>query len=215
MKSTHERSIAIYGAGGFGREIFPLVRAQYGDAGTKIVLVDDEIADGKLILTFDDFLNLQGHQKYFVIAISNSKVRESLAERCIASGIAPLEVRSENVVTLDDVQIGQGAILCSFSHLTSTIRIGNYFHANHHSYISHDCIVGDFVTLAPGAKVNGNIHIGDHAYVGSGAVIKQGTPDRPRLIGRGAVIGMGAVVTRDVGDGEIVVGNPARPIVAR
>lgn len=54
--------------------------------------------------------------------------------------------------------------------------------------------------------------IGDGAYIGTGAVIKQGTPDRPLRIGAGAVVGMGAVVTRDVAPGMTVVGNPARPL---
>ena len=210
--APYRRAIAIYGASGFGREVLPLVRAQYGKAGTRIAFVDDGAADGDRILTFADFLSGAETERFFVIAIANSTIREKLAKRCLAAGIAPLAVRASNVVTLDDVTIGEGSVMCSFSHLTSGIRIGRYFHANHHSYVSHDCVVGDFVTLAPGSKINGNVHLDDHAYVGSGAVIKQGTPERPRRIGRGAVIGMGAVVTRDVAPGETVVGNPARPI---
>lgn len=215
MKVRGPRLIAIYGASGFGREVLPLVRAQHGDKDSRIVFVDDTAADGDRVLAFDDFLRESEQDKYFVIAIANSAIRERLAKRCLDAGVAPLDVRAANVVTLDDVEIGEGAILCSFSHLTSTIRIGRFFHANNHSYVAHDCVVGDFVTLAPGAKINGNVHLDDHTYVGSGAVIKQGTPDRPRRIGRGAVIGMGAVVTRDVAAGETVVGNPARPMAPR
>ncbi|MEO2037445.1 MAG: DapH/DapD/GlmU-related protein, partial [Martelella sp.] len=77
-----------------------------------------------------------------------------------------------------------------------------------YAYIEHDCVIGDFVTLAPGAKVNGNITIGDHVYIGSGAVIRQGT-----TIGPGATIGMGAVVLRDVPPGVTVVGNPAKALL--
>ncbi len=40
--------------------------------------------------------------------------------------------------------------------------------------------------------------LNDHAYIGTGAVIKQGTPDKPLMIGKGAVVGMGAVVTKSV-----------------
>ena len=58
----------------------------------------------------------------------------------------------------------------------------------------------------------GNVHIRNYAYIGAGAVIKQGMPDRPLVIGEGAVVGMGAVVTKDVAPYELVVGNPARPL---
>ena len=114
---------------------------------------------------------------------------------------------------MDDVTIGEGAILSPFVTITSNVRIGRHFHANLYSYIEHDCIVGDFVTLAPGAHVNGNIVLEDHAYVGSGAVIKHGLPGKPIVIGRGAVVGAGAVVTKSVPPGVTVVGNPARPLV--
>ncbi|WP_082376629.1 acetyltransferase [Ahrensia marina] len=109
---------------------------------------------------------------------------------------------------MDNVIIGDGACLSPFVTLTSNIRIGKCFHANLYSYVEHDCTIGDFVTLAPGAKVNGDITIGDNAYIGSGAVIRQGI-----TIGSGATVGMGAVVVRDVPPEATVVGNPAKLLV--
>ena len=109
-------------------------------------------------------------------------------------------------------RIGAGAILCPFVTLTSNIRIGEHFHANLYSYVEHDCVIGDFVTFAPGVQCNGNVLIEDHAYIGAGAILRQGRPDSPLVIGRGAIVGMGAVVTRNVAPGSTVVGNPARPL---
>jgi acetyltransferase-like isoleucine patch superfamily enzyme len=94
--------------------------------------------------------------------------------------------------------------------LTSNIRIGKHFHANLYSYVEHDCVIGDYVTLAPGVKCNGNVVVEDHAYIGTGAIIKQGQPRQPLVIGRGAVVGMGAVVTKSVPPWATVVGSPAR-----
>src|SRR3546814_1294848 len=98
---------------------------------------------------------------------------------------------------------------------SSDLKIGLGFHANIYSYVAHDSVIGDYVTFAPGVMCNGNVMIEDHAYLGTGAIIRQGEPGRPLVIGRGAVVGMGAVVTKNVAPGATVVGNPARPLEKR
>lgn len=188
----------------------PLLRAQY--PATELVFIDDGKAPGQVnghdIVTWTDFLKRQADQKAANIAIAASHIRQTLAEKCAAANIPLIEARAASVVQMDEVIIGNGACLSPFVALTSNIRIGRCFHANLYSYVEHDCVIGDFVTFAPGAKVNGNVTIGDHAYIGSGAIIRQGL-----TIGAGAVVGMGAVVTRDVPPGVTVVGNPAKPLI--
>lgn len=212
MKS---RGIAVYGASGMGREVMPLVKAQYGGPDVDLFYVDDGVPEGNGIISFATFLSLPYPEKFAAIAIANSSIREKLALRCSAAGVASIHVQAQNAVLLDNVAIGEGALLCNFTHITSDVQIGRHFHANFYAYVAHDCVIGDFVTFGPGAKCNGNVHIEDHAYIGSGAVLKQGRPGVPRRIGRGAVVGMGAVVTRDVPAGVTVVGNPARPLIHR
>ncbi len=56
------------------------------------------------------------------------------------------------------------------------------------------------------------MHVHDYVYVGTGAIIKNGTKDKPLVIGEGSIIGMGAVVIKDVEPYTTVVGNPARTI---
>lgn len=205
---------AVYGASGYGREVMPLLRARDDIETDRLVFIDDALAgttiNGYPVYSYADFLVLPAESKFVSLAIANSAIREKLAEQCARDGIGFLEVKAANAVVLDQVSVGEGAILNPFVTLTSNIRIGRHFHANLYSYVAHDCIIGDFVTFAPGVKCNGNVRIEDHAYIGTGAVIKQGRPDAPLVIGKGAVVGMGAVVTKSVPPGITVVGNPAR-----
>ena len=209
-----QQLIGIYGASGFGRELLPLVREQYPEAS--ICFVDDGSQDEELngykIYNYEAYLGLAPKDKAVVIAIADSRIREILVAKCSKDNIAVLSAKASNSIVLDAVDIGEGSVLCHFTQLTSNIKIGKQFHANIYSYIAHDCVIGDYVTFAPRVSCNGNIHIHDHAYIGTGAVIKQGTPDNPLIIGKGAIVGMGAVVTKDVPAGAVVVGNPARPL---
>ncbi|WP_368559887.1 acetyltransferase [Acinetobacter indicus] len=207
--------IGVYGASGFGKEVMPLARQQYPTLEKQqFVFIDDSGAgtslNGYQVLSYEDFLKYPDQKKAVTIAIANSQVREKLVKRLTEDQIQHLNIHASNTVILDEVQIGEGSLLCPFTCLTSNIKIGKFFHANIYSYVAHDCVIGDYVTFAPGVKCNGNIHIEDHAYIGTGAVIKQGTPDQPLVIGKGAVVGMGAVVTKSVPPGVTVIGNPAR-----
>ena len=208
---------AIYGASGCGRGVMPLARDQLRRQCIpcdRLVFVDDNpesaLVNNQRVIRYAEFITVEATARFAVLAVANSAIRERLADRCATDGVQPWSVSAANVVVMDQVQLGEGAILSPFVSLTSNIHIGRHFHANLYSYVEHDCLIGDFVTFAPGVKCNGNVVIEDHAYIGAGAVIKQGRPGQPLVIGRGAVVGMGAVVTRDVPAGATVVGNPAK-----
>jgi sugar O-acyltransferase (sialic acid O-acetyltransferase NeuD family) len=168
--------------------------------------------NGYPLISESDFFSLDCEERLFNVAIADSRAREAIAQRCIANGAQPMTVRATNSVLYDNNNIGDGAIICAFSTITSNARIGRFFHSNLYSYVAHDCVIGDYVTFAPNVHCNGNVHIKDHAYIGSGAIMKQGRVEKPLVIGEGAVVGMGAVVTKDVMPYTTVVGNPARPL---
>ncbi len=211
---------AIYGASGCGRSIMPVARQQLHGQGidpSRLVFIDDADTDLPVndhrVLTYQDFLNETATGPFVAIAIADSKVRQKLAAKCRSDQVSAWTVCADSAVIMDDVVIGEGVLLSPFVTITSNVRIGSFFQANLYSYVEHDCRIGDFVTFGPGVKCNGNVVIEDHAYVGAGAMLRQGEPGLPLRIGCGAIVGMGAVVTHDVGAGVTVVGNPARPMV--
>ena len=207
----------IYGVSGCGRSLMPVARQQLQrqNINAEIYFIDDSLIEkitinGHIALNYAAFKALKADRKSVLIAIANSQIREEIAIKLEQDAIELWTIQADNVVRMDAIEIASGAALSPFVTLTSNIKIGKCFHANLYSYVEHDCIIGDYVTFAPGVKCNGNIHIEDHAYIGTGAVIKQGTPDKPLVIGKGAVVGMGAVVTKSVPAGVTVIGNPAR-----
>lgn len=214
------RHYGLVGAGGFGREVMPLVelrlaRALANGSATVRFLVEgqppDPVINGVPVMALDEFLGLP-EERFFNIAIGDSAARERVANHCAIRGAKAFSVNAENSRNLMNNQIGEGSIFCPFSMVTANAKIGKFFHANIYSYVAHDCEIGDFVTFSPNVHCNGNIKIEDHAYIGTGAVLRQGSQGKPLVIGKGAVVGMGAVVTKDVLPGTTVVGNPAHPL---
>ncbi|HAU5068273.1 NeuD/PglB/VioB family sugar acetyltransferase [Citrobacter amalonaticus] len=211
----YNKIYGIFGASGFGREVLPLVRPLL-ERDDAIYFIDTESqlepVNGVNVISYSDFLNIESGIKFATIAIANADIRQKIESELLRDKVTILNVVADNVIIMDDVKLGDGAILCPFVTLTSNINIGRSFHANIYSYVAHDCIIGDYVTFAPSVKCNGNIVIEDHVYIGTGAMIKQGTQDKPIVIGEGAVIGMGAVVTKSVKAGDVVFGCPAKSI---
>jgi sugar O-acyltransferase (sialic acid O-acetyltransferase NeuD family) len=208
--------IAIVGTGGLGREVAALALAQTRaaavDLDDAVVFVPEdrnarEPIAGVPLRSLDEL----SAEHALVVAVGDPALRRRIVET-EAAGRRFGAVVADTARRRGRSEIGEGAILCDGVVVTDNVRIGRHFLANPHACVMHDCTIGDFVTLAPGAMVNGAVEIGDGTYVGAGAVIKQGSAGAPRRIGAGAVIGMGAVVTRDVADGETVVGNPARTL---
>jgi sugar O-acyltransferase (sialic acid O-acetyltransferase NeuD family) len=216
------RRLAIYGTGGFGREVAPLVRvmleSEHGAAeGDGLVFVSDietqigRVVNGIPVISFDALISPMHRTREVIVALADWRTRRQIDTRCKDHGLRFASLAAHSHRSYDDVSVGEGAIFCEHTICTSNVRIGRHFHCNIYSYVAHDCVVGDFVTFAPRVSCNGRVVIEDDVYIGTGVVIRDGKADRPLTIGKGAIVGMGSVVTKDVPPGAVVIGSPAKP----
>lgn len=106
----------------------------------------------------------------------------------------------------------KGVVVQAGVRMTTNIAVGDFCNFNLNATVSHDCRIGAFSTLSPGACVAGSVHLGVGVWIGIGAVVSNGSDDNPLVIGDNAVIGAGAVVIRDCEADAVYVGIPARRI---
>ena len=144
-----------------------------------------------------------------IIAIGDNKIRNNIYLNLKKRGVNFPNIFHKSSYISKSSKIDEGSIICPFVTITSNAIIGKNFQANIYSYVAHDCEIGDNVTLAPNVKCNGNVIIEDNVYVGTGAIIHQGKPNKPLKLGRGSIIAAGSVVTKTVPAEIKVFGNPA------
>lgn len=129
-----------------------------------------------------------------VITISTSvPVRQKLRKACQAAGVPLANVIDPTVRISGDVQMGEGNVICAFSHLGVGVRMGDnnflsaYNSFDHHSTLGSDCSTG------PGCMTSGLVRLGDGVRLGTGIFVE------PHLeIGDGAQVASGAVIVASV-----------------
>jgi sugar O-acyltransferase (sialic acid O-acetyltransferase NeuD family) len=209
--------IAVYGAGGFGREVAWLAEScsTAGEPVQVVCFVDDDPAGQGAVLNEIPVLGLEEARRRFpearmVTAVGGPAVREQLAGQGAAAGFEFATLVHPRTERSRWIDIGEGTVICAGNILTTNITLGRHVQINLDCTVGHDVVMGDYTTLAPGVHVSGWVHFGQRVYVGTGAVILNGSSGAPLVIGDDAVVGAAACVTRSVDAGTTVVGVPAR-----
>lgn len=191
-----KKRIAIYGAGGFGREMKALLELEenYSFAG----FFDDFKEDNRL--KEDEYDDL-------MIAIADPAVRRNIVKNWKRKSVDFECMISSRCVLNDKIQIQKGAIICQGVQFTVDIEVGQYTIININSVIGHDAKIGDYCSIMPSVNIAGNVKIGHGVFIGSGAVILQGV-----TVGDNSIIGASALVNKDVPPNTTVAGVPAKQI---
>jgi sugar O-acyltransferase (sialic acid O-acetyltransferase NeuD family) len=142
----------------------------------------------------------------FFIAVGDNAIREKIYRSLAAKNLFPSNaVHPSAVIDAAAVVAAEGVMVAANACINPLANIGTGAICNTASIIEHECIVGDFAHIGPGAVLCGNVKVGNNSFVGANAVIKQGI-----TIGNNVMIGAGAVVLKDVPDNVRVVGVPAQ-----
>lgn len=207
--------LAIYGAGGLGREMLWLARQVVTENQEWRLLgfFDDQHApgqpiDGLTVLGNLTTLNDWNKPIGVAVAVANSGVRQRIVQGIKNPNVQFPSLYHPTAQLGDPSNIyGEGCLITANSIFTTGVEVGRFVIVNLACTIGHDVVLGDFSSLMPGCHISGSVTIGERAFIGTGAVILQGIS-----IGEGATVGAGAVVTHDVPPHATVVGVPAKPM---
>lgn len=210
------KSVAIVGAGGFGREVLTLLRS-LDPLETSLRFAgfvsrdrpDPDLlrrANAQWLGDDESFLTAPTADAY-VVGIADPLRRQELARLFDESGLEAISLIHPTASIGFDVEIGLGTVVCAGSVVTTNVRVGTHVHLDRLVNVGHDCVIDSFVTAHPGAIISGGVHLKERSTIGAGACILPG-----RRISADAIVGAGAVVTRDVADSVTVVGVPAEPL---
>lgn len=202
------RGVLLVGGSGLAREVLAA-----GMTGVEGILDDDErmrgeeIAGVPVVGSVDDAAR---RDEQLLVTIGPSGSRREVVRRLAGLGVAAdryatFAARTVRVGSTSDV--AAGSILLDGVVVTADARIGRHVVLMPNCVVTHDDVLEDFATLTSGVALAGGVRVGEAAYIGMNATVRQGVS-----IAADATVGMGAVVLSDIPAGQTWAGVPARPL---
>lgn len=191
------KTIAIYGASGHGRVVADIAMSNGYD---EVIFIDD--GDNRY-LNFKEYVKL--YQYPIALGIGENGTRKMAYEKIKAQNLEVKTLVHIKSIVARDVILKEGVVVTAgvVVNVGSVIGVGTILNTS--SIIEHDCVIGDFVHIAPNTALAGNVYVKDMTFVGIGSSVIQG-----RVIGMNSVIGAGSVVIEDIPDNVLSYGVPAK-----
>lgn len=198
-------SVYVIGAGGHAKVVLSTLRA----AGTEVAgLLEEEAPESNVEVmgysVVGTVMEFSGKGHGAVIAIGDNAVRQRIAKEYEFEWISAVH---PSAVVDSSATIEKGAVVFAGAVVQPMSRVGFHAILNTSCSVDHDCQIGDFSHIAPGAHLAGSVNLEAGVFVGCGATIV------PRIkVGAWSIVGAGAVVIREVASGTAVAGCPAKPL---
>lgn len=211
------KKIAIYGAGGFGREVACMINA-INEAQPEWDLIgffDDGREKGAgnrygTVLGGMDELNAWNEKLNVVFSIAAPPILKSLVERINNPNIIFPNLVAPNVLFLDkgSVEMGRGNLIFFGIRISCDVTIGDFNLLNGGVSLGHDASLGSFNVLGPMVRISGNTSVKDSNFFGVQAIALQGLK-----IGSYTKVGAASVIMRNTKDNFLYMGNPAKKVI--
>ncbi len=211
------KDIAIFGAGGFGREIACLLRLiNHNELKWNIIgFFDDnqslwgsETGYGKVLGGMDS-LNKWKDSLSIVIAIGVPQTLKIVAEKITNPFVEFPNIIAPSVTFLDkeSTKMGKGNVICSSCLISCNVTIGDFNILNGFIPVGHDTVIGNYNVIMPSTNISGGVSIGEENFLGVKSTVLQYVK-----IGNDVRVGAGGVVMRNTKDGNLYMGNPATKV---
>ena len=204
----------IYGSGGMGKEIVDLATRINNISGREtwgsIFFIDDYRTEDFFyninVLNFENAILLNNSTNAeCIIAVGEPRTRRKLFNKCKEGNLRMANLIDPSAIVSSSAIFGTGIIACSNAFVSSECIIGDNVLLQPNSSIGHDTIIGRNSVISTFASIAGECKIGEGTFIGMVTSVKEKIS-----IGNESIIGMGSAVFKDIPDGMIALGNPAR-----